>query len=92
MKCEDCPVQAAYAQYVIEQDIQPGDVAYDEIFSPLTLSDQKLVGAMTAKSEEDRRSLNVTDCPGGPRKTCLGLGRKACMANLSFFTDENPIV
>jgi hypothetical protein len=92
MKCENCPLLGAYARYTIEQDIQPEDVAYQEIMSELTLTDQKKLTAMTEISEEDRRSLNVRDCPGGPRKTCFGLGRNACQANLAIFSSDKPIV
>jgi hypothetical protein len=96
---EECPVILAYAQYAIEQDIQPGDVAYKEIFAGLTLMDQRKLEAITAKdipglTEGEARSLNARDCSGGPRKTCFGLGKKACQANLAFFAGkrDGPII
>lgn len=98
---EECPVILAYAQYAIEQDIQPGDVAYKEIFSNLTLQDQKKLEHITKKgmATDERggggqRSLNARDCSGGPRKTCFGLGKKACQANLAFFAGkaDGPII
>ena len=92
MSCEDCPLQAAYAQYTIERDIQPDDVSYKEIFSGLTAVDAKSLEMMTENSDIGRSyAIDGSNCPG-PRKTLFGLGKKACQARLGLAVEDRQII
>ncbi len=92
MRCEDCPLQVAFAQYAIERDIQPNNVNYEAIFSGLAVADGKRLEAMTAKADVDGHyAIDSRNCQG-PRKTFRGLGRKACSGGLTFTTDERQII
>jgi hypothetical protein len=94
MGCEDCPLQAAYAQYVIEKDIQPEQVNYKEIFASLTILDGRRLAMMVLNTDIGRSyAIDATNCPG-PRQSrvLLGLGRKACSAPTGYSKQHRQII
>ena len=78
--CEGCPLLEAYAQYEIQKDLGE-EVNYQEIWSKLTIMDGRRLEALT-----DRNSLSALDSGScnGPKRTLLGLGRKACTADFAL--------
>ena len=93
-KCADCPIQKAYAQYVVEQNLDIGEGSLGEALSRRTRRDYKVFLAMLERSKPkdvfspEYRVVPFEEECGGPKKRFWGLGKVSCGAPLDFITEN----
>lgn len=93
-KCADCPIQKAYSQYVVEQNLEIGEGSLGQALSNLTSRDYKVLLAMLERSETsdtftpEYRVVPAEDACHGPKKRFWGLGKLSCGAPLDFITEN----
>lgn len=93
-KCADCPIQKAYSQFVIEQNLDIGEGSLGEKLSKLTRRDYKVFLAMLERSVPkesfvpEYRVLPSEEACDGPKKRFWVLGKVSCGAPLDFVNED----
>lgn len=93
-KCADCPIQIAYSQYVVEQNLEIGEGSLGEALSNLTRKDYKVFLAMLERSEPkdvftpEYRVVPSEEACDGPKRKFWGLGKLSCGAQLDFIAEN----
>ena len=90
MNCEDCPVQHAYAQYVVNSNIFLRDGKEFELARELSRADRGIFKSMISEpayrdpfAPDLRLVLEEDGCPG-PAKAMFGLGKLSCRGHIDM--------